>query len=178
MMRAVHHPDGLTTEDGYHLPKGTMLSVIAYPAQIDPDHFEEPNHLDPFRFSRMREQAPTTRVDNAEDATTNGHLANGSSAEEKPSMAASDSSGFGFVSTGPTNLVFGHGRHACPGRFIVDFEFKMMLHYVVSNYDIEFPAEYKGVRPQNYWLAEATFPPKDVKIRIKRRHNREAKGKA
>ncbi|KAI9898919.1 hypothetical protein N3K66_005380 [Trichothecium roseum] len=74
-----------------------------------------------------------------------------------------------FVSTGHDYLPFGHGRHACPGRFLVDFELKMITSHVLRCYDIKFPDEYAGRRPENVWLAEATFPPPGVKICIKRR---------
>ncbi|KAJ8132212.1 hypothetical protein O1611_g1406 [Lasiodiplodia mahajangana] len=63
----------------------------------------------------------------------------------------------------------GHGKHACPGRFLVDFELKMIIAYVLMNYDVEFPPEYKGKRPQNHWLTDACFPPEDVRIRVRRK---------
>jgi cytochrome P450 len=74
-----------------------------------------------------------------------------------------------FVSTGPQFLPFGHGKFACPGRFLLDFEFKMMIAYIVSYYEIEFPVEYKGVRPVSEWMAEATLPPSEGRIRVRRR---------
>ena len=64
-----------------------------------------------------------------------------------------------FVSTGPTHLAFGHGKHACPGRFILDFELKMILCRVFGGYDLEFPEEYGGRRPPLRWVAEAQMLP-------------------
>lgn len=74
-----------------------------------------------------------------------------------------------FVTTAPDYLPFGHGRHACPGRFLVDFELKMTMAFILKHYDLELPAEYNGQRPRNRQIAELTAPPKGVKIRVRRR---------
>lgn len=75
-----------------------------------------------------------------------------------------------FVSTGSQFLPFGHGKHACPGRFLLDFELKMMVAYLLTNYDLELPEEYKEKRPENTWIAEALMPPSEGMIRVKRRN--------
>ncbi|KAK8867734.1 cytochrome P450 [Apiospora arundinis] len=143
--------DGLVTEDGIPLPKGALLSMLAYPAHREADFLgEEPGKFDPFRFSRAREAAAAASGDDAEDGKLG--LRN-----------------LSFVSTGPYNLPFGHGKHACPGRFLIDFELKMIMAYLLQNYDLEFPPEYEGKRPPCYHMAEAIFPPADAKVRVKRR---------
>ena len=147
--------DDLTTEDGILLPKGALVSVLAHPAQCDGDVFDEPMKFDPFRFSRIRKQAtsgtatPTTEKGESKPGPKDGSLT--------------------IVSTGPQNLIFGHGRHACPGRFLLDFELKMILAHLFANYDVELLPEYKGKRPESEWVAEAMMPPSQGKIRIKRR---------
>ncbi|KAF9870905.1 filament-forming protein [Colletotrichum karsti] len=40
-----------------------------------------------------------------------------------------------FVSTSPEFLAFGHGMHACPGRFFASNEMKIVLAHLVMNYD-------------------------------------------
>ncbi|KAH8591027.1 putative cytochrome P450 [Bisporella sp. PMI_857] len=77
--------------------------------------------------------------------------------------------GLSFVSTGKDFLPFGHGKHACPGRFLLEFELKMILAYLLTNYDVELPKEYNGKRPESRWIAEAQFPPEGGRIRVKRR---------
>lgn len=131
--------DDLTTEDGILLPKGALVSVLAHPAQCDEEAFTDPTKFDPWRFSRVREQCPE--------------------GGDKSSL----------VSLGPQNLPFGLGRHACPGRFLLDFELKMILAYLFTNYDVELHPEHEGKRPQSMWFAEAIFPPKEGKIRVRRR---------
>ncbi|RGP76465.1 ent-kaurene oxidase [Fusarium sporotrichioides] len=134
--------DDFKTQEGYHLPKGTLLSFISFPAQTDDELYEDGLKYDPFRFSRVREEA-ASRGDKAPPVT--------------------------FVTTSPEFLTFGHGKHACPGRFLIDFEMKMILAYIVKNYDIKFPDEYEGKRPSNVWIAEANNPPSGVHIMVKRR---------
>ncbi|KAI0465742.1 cytochrome P450 [Xylaria cf. heliscus] len=136
--------DGLVTEDGIALPKGCSVSLIAYWLQTDGDAFENPFKYDPFRFSRARE----AELDE----------------QGKPGLPS-----LSFVSTGAQNLAFSHGKHACPGRFLVDFELKMIIAYVLMNYDLEFPPEYNGKRPQAHWVTDAIFPPEDARIRVRRK---------
>ena len=42
-----------------------------------------------------------------------------------------------FVSTSPDHLSFGHGMHACPGRFFAANEVKIALCFLLLNYDWE-----------------------------------------
>ncbi|KAF4473005.1 cytochrome P450 [Fusarium albosuccineum] len=42
-----------------------------------------------------------------------------------------------LVSTGPDHLAFGHGKHACPGRFFAANEIKIALIHIVMKYDWE-----------------------------------------
>ncbi|EXJ89682.1 hypothetical protein A1O3_02749 [Capronia epimyces CBS 606.96] len=135
--------DGIVTEEGIRLPKGAYLSFLGHPLQCDPDTFDRPFRYDPFRFSRAREAAA--------DHKGNAGLSN-----------------LSFVATSPQHLPFGHGNHSCPGRFLVDFELKMIIAYLLENYHLDFPAEYAGNRPPNRWVAEALAPPAAVKIRVKR----------
>lgn len=141
--------DGLVTEDGIALPKGASVSFIAYWAQTDGDAFEDPFKYDPFRFSRAREAEAD---------------AGGEGGDGKAGLAS-----LSFVSTGIRNLAFSHGKHACPGRFLVDFELKMIIAYVLRNYEVGFPEEYEGKRPRNRWMADACLPREDVRIRVRRR---------
>lgn len=147
--------DSLRTEDGILLPKGALCSVLAHPAQCDEDIFPDPLKFDPFRFSRIREGASdatnATQQGGPDDKLTDKDLT------------------LSFVSTGPQNLPFGHGRHSCPGRFLVDFELKMTIAYLLTHYDLEFPPEYYGRRPESTWVAEAILPPSWGKIRVRRK---------
>lgn len=80
-----------------------------------------------------------------------------------------DKMGVNFVSLGDKFLPFSYGRHACPGRFLLDFELKMILSYLLVDYDIELAPEHNGLRPPSKWAAEAIMPPSGAKIRVRRR---------
>ena len=51
-----------------------------------------------------------------------------------------------FVTTNEQNLMFGYGRHACPGRFFATNEIKMIVAKMVLDYDIGMP----GGRRERY----------------------------
>ncbi|OLN97110.1 Fumitremorgin C monooxygenase 1 [Colletotrichum chlorophyti] len=103
--------DDFRTPEGIHLPKGTIISFLGQPAQTDPEIFEEPLRFDPFRFYRIREEA-------------------GARNKNTPLVT--------FVSTAPDFLPFSHGKHACPGRFLVDFELKMIMAHILRHYESSF----------------------------------------
>lgn len=70
-----------------------------------------------------------------------------------------------MVSTSAEYQAFGHGRHACPGRFFAADELKLLLAYVVLNYDIEPLVE----RPSGTHFTNMNLPPVQATIRVKRR---------
>ncbi|KAJ7906083.1 cytochrome P450 [Mycena leptocephala] len=72
-----------------------------------------------------------------------------------------------MVSTAQDHLVFGHGKHACPGRFFAATELKAMLAHILINYDVK--AETEGVRPPDQWLGVATYPNRQGKNLIRKR---------
>ena len=43
-----------------------------------------------------------------------------------------------FVTTSPQHLLFGHGQHACPGRFFAANEIKIALCHLLLKYDWRF----------------------------------------
>ncbi len=40
-----------------------------------------------------------------------------------------------FVTTSPEHILFGHGQHACPGRFFASNEIKIALCHLLFKYD-------------------------------------------
>lgn len=142
LVRVVTAKDGIITEDGVHVPYGSCVSILQRAPHLDESKFARPKLFDPFRFSR--------------DAHS----------------TSSDASGAGpqsFVTFSSTNLPFGSGKHACPGRFLVDFEIKMILAYLLINYDLKLATEHNGLRPPSPQRTEATFPPTSAKFSFKRR---------
>ncbi|KIL60265.1 hypothetical protein M378DRAFT_14248 [Amanita muscaria Koide BX008] len=70
-------------------------------------------------------------------------------------------------SLGVDYVLFGHGRHACPGRFFAVNELKVMLAYVLLNYDIMM-ADGRG-RPENWQFGLHTGPNRTAKILFRKR---------
>jgi cytochrome P450 len=74
---------------------------------------------------------------------------------------------FDIVNTSMESLAFGHGRHACPGRFFAASSLKMTFAHVVMNYDVKL--ENEGVRPKDLWLVTACTPNRNAKIFFRKR---------
>ncbi|OBT55353.1 hypothetical protein VE04_04911 [Pseudogymnoascus sp. 24MN13] len=156
--------NGLVTEDGIRLPKGAMLSLLAQPAQTDPDVFEAPLKFDPFRFSHAREAiAVATSQDSQSPISSTGLDSNKGLSNGPPTHPLGK---LPLVSTSAINLPFAQGNHACLGRFIVDFEMKIMLAYLLMHYDIEVV---KREKPWREWATEASMLVKGGKVRVRRR---------
>ncbi|KAF2835329.1 cytochrome P450 [Patellaria atrata CBS 101060] len=51
-----------------------------------------------------------------------------------------------FAMTGPDSLSFGHGVHACPGRFFAGNEIKILLSHILLHYHVKIES---GLRPEN-----------------------------
>ncbi|TDL22832.1 cytochrome P450 [Rickenella mellea] len=72
-----------------------------------------------------------------------------------------------IVSTSSEWLPFGHGRHACPGRFFAANELKAMIGHIVLNYDVKMEAD--RVRPQDMHFTFNCLPNQTAKILFRRR---------
>ncbi|CAG8298910.1 unnamed protein product [Penicillium olsonii] len=76
-----------------------------------------------------------------------------------------------FVSTAPEHLAFGHGKHACPGRFFAANEIRVILIFLLMNYDWKFTAE--GRKADKSFGQETDTDP-TAKAMIRRRKQRVA----
>ncbi|KIP02162.1 hypothetical protein PHLGIDRAFT_32288 [Phlebiopsis gigantea 11061_1 CR5-6] len=72
-----------------------------------------------------------------------------------------------FVTTAADYVSFGHGRHACPGRFFAANELKAMMAYLVLNYD--FKLEDGASRPENLFAGMVITPNPKAKVLFKKR---------
>lgn len=153
--------DGVRTDGGVDLPRGSMVSFVSQPMHTDGDLFADPDAFDPFRFVRLRQEEAAAAAAAAGEK------------EKKEKKSATDVGGnwsrHAFLSTADL-LIFGRGRNACPGRFLVDFQLKMFISHLLTNYDLRLPDEFhKSRRPVNKWLLEFIFPPKGIKLMVRRR---------
>ena len=69
-----------------------------------------------------------------------------------------------LVNTGPDHLGFGHGQHACPGRFFAANEVKIALVHILLKYDWRLP---EGVvpKPRAFGFSLVADPTASVDIR-------------
>lgn len=61
------------------------------------------------------------------------------------------------------------GRHSSSRRFLAECEFKVLMAYVLCNWDLKFSDSYEGRRPPNRRMSEVEVPPEEVKVYAKRR---------
>ncbi|POS70298.1 p450 monooxygenase [Diaporthe helianthi] len=132
--------EDLTLPDGTFLPRGALVAAMAH-RQWDPKIYPNPWEWQGDRHVKMR--------------------------EEQPSPGSAKGNAAQFVTTSPEHLGFGHGSHACPGRFFASNELKLVLTEIISSYDFECANE-GGVPPPlslaTEWLASPT-----MKLRVRRR---------
>ncbi|KAG9310148.1 cytochrome P450 [Chiua virens] len=72
-----------------------------------------------------------------------------------------------FVSTSLEYLPFGHGKHACPGRFFAANELKSMLAHVVVSYDVKLEDGATHPKPLRNGISLAPDP--SAKVMFRRR---------
>ncbi|KAH9000281.1 cytochrome P450 [Lactarius akahatsu] len=97
-----------TLSNGVTVPAGTLVVVPSAAVHMDEEFYPNPEEFDGFRFAKLRER---------DGVAVAGHQA---------------------TSTSTEYLAFGHGRHACPGRFFAANVVKALLAHVVVTYDIKF----------------------------------------
>lgn len=71
-----------------------------------------------------------------------------------------------LVSTSPDHLAFGHGQHACPGRFFAANEVKIALITILLKYDV---ALMDGCSPSTFTYGFTMNPDPMVKLQVRRR---------
>ena len=159
--QTVTAPGGVTTPEGWHLPEGCMVATHSWGNHNDETLYPDASKYKPFRFVELRENIPDTASANQAD-------------KEKAHL---DKAHLSFIATSPSYLGFGHGRHACPGRFFAAQELKLLIAYVLTRYEVQMVMEGgvggnwngKGARPECYWMGPNHVPPTGAKVRVRRR---------
>ncbi|KAI5118676.1 hypothetical protein M0805_003613 [Coniferiporia weirii] len=126
-----------TLSDGTFLPAGTFIACNADATHRDEAHYAHAAKFDGFRFAEMREGG-------ADEGTKHQ-----------------------MVATGADYLSFGHGRHACPGRFFAVNELKAMMAHLLLTYDVKLEVE--GVRPESVYLGTRLTPNPTANVLFRKR---------
>ncbi|KAJ7853056.1 cytochrome P450 [Mycena olivaceomarginata] len=143
MTRQVIAKDGFKFSDGTTIPYGALISIPSAPTHHDPANYDHPDMFDGFRFSRMREERQR-RVDSEGTGIFTQHM----------------------VTTAPEHVVFGHGHHACAGRFFAATELKAMMAHILISYDVKPETE---IRPPEICFGENIIPNPRGKVWIRKR---------
>ncbi|KAI0329481.1 cytochrome P450 [Cubamyces sp. BRFM 1775] len=72
-----------------------------------------------------------------------------------------------YVNTSIDYVSFGHGKHACPGRFFAANELKAMLAYLVLNFDMKLEGDAK--RPENVYWGPTVVPSPTAHVLFRKR---------
>ncbi|UQC84486.1 cytochrome P450 [Colletotrichum lupini] len=121
--------------DGTHLPPGTKLLAPQAGISHDERYFENPDTFDALRFFKLRQKSD-------EDANR-----------------------WQFTSISDTNMNFGAGKHACPGRFFAGNEIKMVLAYFLLNYDMKLKDGETRPKPMVMVMSKSPDPNAEVLFR-------------
>lgn len=131
----------------------------------DERFFSDPKTFDALRFYRLRQDARLTTLPSLSLVKD----ASGSAAEDgsAPNTISDGSSGhkWQFTSIGDTNVNFGAGKHACPGRFFAGNEIKMILAYFLIHYDIRFKDGQERPQPMTMVMSKSPDPNAEVLFR-------------
>ncbi|GIK05150.1 hypothetical protein Aspvir_009252 [Aspergillus viridinutans] len=73
-----------------------------------------------------------------------------------------------LVSTSPWHLGFGHGIHACPGRFLAAVQVKIILYHIVAKYDFKLAG---GAHPKVQSVGIELISDSEAKLAVRRRQD-------
>ena len=126
--------------NGIQVPRGVRIVFPTQAIHRGPRYYEDPLHFDPFRFSRRFEGA----------ADPIGRRASGQES---------------ITSITDSFLAFGHGKHACPGRWFAAQTMKQALATILLNFDVEVVRKPAKRQVLLNMMVLAT----DVRLRIRRK---------
>ncbi|KAF4816228.1 Cytochrome P450 monooxygenase ATR2 [Colletotrichum siamense] len=121
----------VTLSDGTFIPKGTKLEFPTFAIHRDTDFYEDATSFDGYRFLKKRHED--------EETSAKHH----------------------YVSARKDMLGWGYGKTACPGRFLADIEIKLIVAFILLNYDIKNPegqGRHKSVHFENQVFPNPSKP--------------------
>ncbi|KAI6369733.1 hypothetical protein MCOR25_004362 [Pyricularia grisea] len=152
----------ITLSDGTRLPKGAILMVASATKLRDSEIYERPNEFDARRFLRLRDDSSNTA--NQYVSTSNEMFAFG----EQHTIFGKVFKMQGFhADVNEHGVTKGHGRHACPGRFLASSELKVALAHMLLKYDWEL--DVTDTKPRFFDNETAHMTSPMVKLRVRRR---------
>ncbi|KNZ75719.1 Ent-kaurene oxidase [Termitomyces sp. J132] len=129
--------EDFTFSNGTFVPKGNLIAVANFAMHHDEENYSDAFSFDGFRFSKMREKE------------LEGY--------SKHQM----------VTLSDEYIVFGYGKHACPGRFFAVNELKALFVHTLLNYDVAFMDD--GPRPAHCWFNLSVSPDPRASVMFRKR---------
>lgn len=71
-----------------------------------------------------------------------------------------------FVALSTDNMLFGHGQHACPGRFFASNQIKILLCFLLLKYDWRFAPGYEV--PKDTEVEQQVNTPMHLEVQARR----------
>lgn len=139
----------VTLHDGLVLPQGTHVCLAAGPISKDPQNVPSPMNFDGFRWCKDPKDRYALSPERAKSALVNGN------GHDKDAVSDAPAS---FVTVTETNMGFGYGRQACPGRFFAANTMKAVLSRIILDYEFSFVEGKDGKRPANLLVGEHILP--------------------
>ncbi|KAF5006595.1 hypothetical protein FDECE_7031 [Fusarium decemcellulare] len=125
----------ISLSDGTLLPAGTKVLAPQAGISTDERYFPDPERFDALRFFKLRQES---------DEASNR---------------------WQFTSLNDTNINFGAGKHACPGRFFAGNEIKLVLAHLLINYDIRLKAGEDRPMAMSMVMTKAPSPNAEFEFR-------------
>jgi cytochrome P450 len=147
--------------DGLILPKGIHVCLAAGPISKDPSFVSSPMTFDGFRWCRKLEDRYALTSELASSA-----LSNGDSLDHDEYYFNAPAS---FVTVTSTNMGFGYGRQACPGRFFAANTMKAIFSRLILDYEFKFVEGKDGKRPANLLVGEHILPSMTSEVLFRKR---------
>lgn len=142
----------ISLSDGTHLPAGTKIIVPQAGISRDERFFQDADTFDALRFYTLRQRDDQrSRDDDGQPGGGNRWL---------------------FTSISDTNVNFGAGRHACPGRFFAGNEIKLILAYFVLRYEVRLKQGEERPKPMAYVMTKSPNTTAELEFRRRRTFER------
>ncbi|KXN80597.1 Ent-kaurene oxidase, partial [Leucoagaricus sp. SymC.cos] len=125
--------------DGTLIPRNTHVGVAPGPINKSEEYFKDAGTFKAFRFAEKRE----------------------GDGEYDPIKHQ-------LVSLSPHSVMFGNGKHACPGRFMAVTLIKLIFAHILLDYDVQFKNG-STERPPNICSGIMTIPNQEAKLMFRKR---------
>ncbi|CAI7589195.1 unnamed protein product [Penicillium crustosum] len=158
--RIVKEP--ITLHDGLVLPVETHVCFAAGPISKDAAFIKNPMVFDGFRWCHD----PRDRFVLTPELARSDAMANGAGEDIHVQKLMP---GAHFVSITNTNMHFGYGLQACPGRFFAANTLKAILSRIILDYEFKFLHDLDGKRPRNLVVGEHILPNMTTEMLFRKR---------